>query len=510
MKLLSVHQIRDLDNFTIKSLGINSIELMERASKAVSDEIVALLPTADTKVVVFAGPGNNGGDGLAIARMLGQGGYDVEVYLFNTSGTLSEECQCNKDRLGKSTNVVMHEITSHFDLPHLGSEVWIIDALFGSGLSRPLEGGFKLLVDFVNNSNHKVISVDMPSGMLGVSKRNENETVEIVAVKADYTFTFHCLKPSMLLADNQKFLGQVKVLDIGLDDSGIKYENLQFSATECREAMSLLKIRDDFANKGSFGHGLLVAGSQGMAGASVLAGKSAYRSGLGKLSILTAEENLCVLQTALPEAVVSVYHHGDVACNLNGNTYSAVAIGPGLGQSAEAETIMFKLLDSDCTKMVIDADGLNILSKFPNWPQLLPKDTILTPHPKEWERLVGVKANRTAQLHKAMDTCQQYGIYIVLKDHYTAVCTPTGRVFFNTSGNSGMATAGSGDVLTGILLSLRSQGYSAEDACRLGVWLHGAAGDCAKNQFTEFGMMASDITEYLGEAFKMISNHCKI
>ena len=248
MKLLSVHQIRDLDNFTIKSLGINSIELMERASKAVSDEIVALLPTADTKVVVFAGPGNNGGDGLAIARMLGQGGYDVEVYLFNTSGTLSEECQCNKDRLGKSTNVVMHEITSHFDLPHLGSEVWIIDALFGSGLSRPLEGGFKLLVDFVNNSNHKVISVDMPSGMLGVSKRNENENVEIVAVKADYTFTFHCLKPSMLLADNQKFLGQVKVLDIGLDDSGVKYENLQYSATERREAMSLLKVRDDFAN----------------------------------------------------------------------------------------------------------------------------------------------------------------------------------------------------------------------------------------------------------------------
>ncbi len=514
MKLLSARQMKELDNYTVKALGITSAELMERASKAVTDEIASLLPSPDTRVVVFAGSGNNGGDGLAIARLLGQDGYDVEVFLFNTKGSLSDDCQSNRDRLETATNVVMHEITSQFDLPCLNTGDWIVDALFGTGLSHPLEGGFRQLVDFINGSGNKVVSVDLPSGLPGSVEHSESEENETTAVRADYTFTFHCLKPTMLLADNQRFLGRVKVLDIGLDDRNMEYDSLPFGVTGCQEAAGLLKPRDAFANKGTFGHGLLVAGSPGMAGASILSGKAACRSGIGKLSVFTAKENLVALQAALPEAVVVAMPSGtqtagiadEVTGLLDRQKYSAVAVGPGLGQDTRAEAILLGLTERDGVRLIVDADGLNILAKHRNWASLLPKGTILTPHPKEWERLLGRRTNDAAQLRYAMDYCEKYGIYIVLKGHYTAVCTPNGRVFFNTSGNSGMATAGSGDVLTGILLSLLSQGYSPEETCRLGVWLHGTAGDSARNKLTEYSMVASDIIENMGEAFKTALN----
>ncbi len=512
MKLLSARQMKELDDYTIKSLGIDSIELMERASRAVTKEIVSLLPSTDRKVVVFAGPGNNGGDGLAIGRMLGQDGYNVEVFLFNTKGHLSVECQFNRDRLEKSENVVMHEITSQFDLPHLNKQDLILDALFGVGLTRPLSGGFKLLVDFINNSDNTVVSVDLPSGLSGSVECNEMEWSESSVIRADYTFTFHCLKPTMLLGDNQKFLGHVKVLDIGLKDNKIDYNSLQFAITGQGDVTKLLKPRDAFGHKGTFGHGLLVAGARGMAGASILAGKAALRSGIGKLSVLTADENISVLQTALPEAVVINIQHDTINTTdatgymLDLLRYSAIAVGPGLGQNVDAEKKLLSLIDYSNIELIVDADGLNILAKHSSWASMLPKGTILTPHPKEWERLLGRKSNGVDQLRYAIDYCEKYGIYIVLKGHYTAVCTPEGRVFFNTSGNSGMATAGSGDVLTGILLSLRSQGYGAEEACRLGVWLHGVAGDCARNKMTDYSMVASDIINNLGEAFKTIAN----
>jgi ADP-dependent NAD(P)H-hydrate dehydratase / NAD(P)H-hydrate epimerase len=512
MKLLSAHQMKELDDYTVKSQGISSDELMERASRAVADEIISLLPATATNVVVFAGPGNNGGDGLAVARMLGHEGRHVEVFLFNTKGRLSDDCRCNWDRLQKSENVETHEITSQFDLPQLGADDWIVDALFGIGLSHPLAGGFKLLVDFINSSGNKVVSVDMPSGLPGAIDRVDSEERELAAVRADYTFTFHCLKPTMLLAESQRFLGKVKVLDIGLNDINTEYESLQFAVTEQSQATKMLIPRAPFGNKGTFGHGLLVAGARGMAGAAILSGRAACRSGIGKLSVLTAEENLAVLQTALPEAVVATIAadtKADKAADgmerlLDQHSYSAVAIGPGLGQGPKAEAVVFGTIGRKDLRLIVDADGLNILAKHADWVSLLPKGAILTPHPKEWERLMGIKANDVAKLRSAMDCCAQFGIYIILKGHYTAVCTPDRRVFFNTSGNNGMATAGSGDVLTGILLGLLSQGYSAEDACRLGVWLHGKAGDYAREQLTEYSMTALDIIGSLGDAFKTI------
>lgn len=503
MKILSSHEMRALDEYNIKSRGMASIDLMENASKAVAGELVALLPSFEIKVVVFAGPGNNGGDGLAIARIVADKGYMVEVFLFNTKNNLSDDCLSNKERLKECKNVSLHEITSQFDFPNLSNDDVIVDALFGTGLNRPLMGGYRQLVEFINNCKNKVVSVDIPSGMLDIAKA-VTEGEESVSVKADYTFTFHCLKPAMLLADNQEALGNLKVLDIGLDDSNINFSKTQFGTTETDDARLLLKKRDTFGHKGTFGHGLLVAGSSGMAGASFLAGKAAYRSGVGKLTIHTGAINVPIVQTILPEAVVSADANLNYVTSIEKKQYSAVGIGPGLGCSVETEEALFDFIKQGDLKLVIDADGLNILSKHYNWAKFLPKDTILTPHPGEWERMIGKHADSITQLRLAMDYAKLYGIYIILKGHYTAVCTPNGHVYFNVNGNSGMATAGSGDILAGIILSLRCQGYSALDACRLGVWLHGRAGDCAATKYGEHSMMASDMIECLGDAFKTL------
>lgn len=503
MKILSSHEIRALDDYNIKNYGIASIDLMENAARAVADELMVLLPSSEAKVVVFAGPGNNGGDGLAIARIVADNGYKVEVFLFNTRNSLSDDCLYNKKRLSGCKNVLLHEITSQFDFPVLSVDDLIVDALFGTGLNRPLTGGYKQLVEFINNSGNKVVSVDIPSGLVDVVEAVAGGE-EAVSVKADFTFTFHCLKPVMLLADNQDALGKIKVLDIGLDDRHINFSKTQFCTTEVDDARLLLKKRNSFGHKGTFGHGLLVAGSYGMAGASILAGKATYRSGIGKLTIHTVAVNVPILQVTLPEAVINADMNLNVVTSIEKKPYSAVAIGPGLGCDIETENVLLDFIKQEDLKLIIDADGLNILSKHYTWAKYLPKDTILTPHPKEWERLVGKHVCSAAQLRLAMDYAKLYGIYIILKGHYTAVCAPSGHVFFNINGNSGMATAGSGDVLTGILLALRGQGYSAQDACRLGVWLHGEAGDCAAKKYSEHALMAMDIVDCLGDAFKTL------
>ncbi|MDD6783392.1 MAG: NAD(P)H-hydrate dehydratase [Prevotellaceae bacterium] len=509
MKVLSTSQMRALDEYNIKTLGVESLELMERASRAVVDEIVHEVINADSGVMVFAGPGNNGGDGLAIARMLADRGYSVKAFLFNTRNCLSDDCMANRKRLAECEGVELVEITSQFDFPSLNPKDIIIDALFGTGLSRPLSGGYAKLVGFINRSGNTVVSVDVPSGMLDV------DTVDLkalrVVVKADYTYTFHSLKPTMLLADNREFLGVVKVLDIGLDDSNIDYTNTPFSTTGLLEAREIIQPLNDFAHKGTCGHGLLVAGSYGMAGASVLAAKAALKTGLGKLTLHTPINNLAVVQTAVPEAVVDFdsdqFCFTEVGQELVAHC-NAVAIGPGLGKGNETIGGLFHLLEQRPQRLIVDADALNILSLKTEWASLLPKDTIITPHRREWQRLLGVEGNElvddTWLLAEAMKRASDYGIYIVLKGHFTAVCCPGHKVFFNTTGNAGMATAGSGDVLTGIILALRARGYSAQDACRLGVWLHGKAGDCYAEANCRETLVASDLIDDISKAYKTL------
>lgn len=505
MKILTAHQIKALDRENITQLGTLSIDLMERASGVLCDSLCAEYNTA-TSFMVFAGPGNNGGDGLALSRLLIERGYEVEVYLFNTKNALSEDCLINKERLLKIDGVRFHEITSQFDLPKLGDGVVIVEALFGTGLSRPLSGGFRLLAEFINNSGHRVISVDLPSGMMDVDTECPTNA-DVVIVRADETFTFHCLKPCMLLADNQQYLGKLTVLDIGLNDSNINYSDLTYSATTEEDAKRLLKHRDAYGHKGTFGHGLLIAGSKGMAGASVLGARGALRAGLGKLTVRCPECNLIPLQISVPEAVISVSGDKDSvsALDIESGRYDAVAFGSGVGQGADAKKALLDVINQKPERLVLDADGLNLLSQLSRWKAIVPQNTILTPHKKEWERLCGlIKMNDTALLQQARMCARDYQIYIVLKGHYTMICTPQGRVFFNIGGNSGMATAGSGDVLTGIILSLLAQGYGHEDACRLGVWLHACAGDIAAKELSEESLVASDIVNALPRAFQLL------
>lgn len=505
MKILTAQQIKALDRENITQFGTPSIELMERASGVLCERLCAEY-TADTPFLVFAGPGNNGGDGLALCRMLMQRGYDVEVYLFNIKNSLSPDCLTNKERLQEMPGAKLHEITSQFDLPHLGEGVVIVEALFGTGLSRPLAGGFRLLAEFINNSGHRVVSVDLPAGMMDVDTECP-VGAETFIVRADETFTFHCLKPCMLLADNQQYLGKVSVLDIGLNDSNTNYQELTYCTTTQEEAKRLMKPRNAFGHKGTFGHGLLIAGSRGMAGASVLGAKAALRSGAGKITVCCPECNVQTLQISVPECVVTMGKDKEAvsAVDIEKGRYDAMAFGPGVGQGIDAKRALLDMLNQEPERIVIDADGLNLLSEQNRWKILLPKNAILTPHRKEWVRLCGLKdANDTALLQEARACAMECHIYIVLKSHYTMIFTPQGRVFFNVGGNSGMATAGSGDVLTGILLSLLAQGYDHEDACRLGVWLHACAGDLAAKDLSEESMVASDIVAHLSGAFQLL------
>lgn len=505
MKILTAQQIKALDRENITQFDTPSIELMERASGVLCEKLCEDYDTA-TPFMVFAGPGNNGGDGLALSRMLKERGYDVEVYLFNIKNSLSEDCLINKERLQEKEGVKLHEITTQFDLPKLGEGVVIIETLFGTGLNRPLTGGFRLLAEFINNSGHRVVSVDMPAGMMDVDVECPADSDNVI-VRADETFTFHCLKPCMLMADNQQYLGKLSVLDIGLNDSNIKYADLTYTATMQTDAKRLLKMRNPFGHKGTFGHALMIAGSKGMAGASVLGARAALKSGVGKLTVGCPECNLQTLQICVPECVVNVGKKKDAvsAIDLSGGRYSAVAFGSGVGQEIGTKESLVNMINQEPPRFIIDADGLNLLATMSRWKTILPKNTVLTPHRKEWVHLCGNRdMSDTALLQEARACAMECHIYIVLKGHYTMVCTPQGRVFFNVGGNSGMATAGSGDVLTGILLSLLAQGYSHEDACRLGVWLHACAGDMAAKELSEESMVASDIINHLSCAFQSL------
>lgn len=503
MKILTAIQMAKLDEYTIKNEPVTSIGLMERAANALCDEIRKIcMPASSLKI--FAGPGNNGGDALAVARLLAQD-YRVEVFLFNTSGQLSNDCRENMERLTTTCpDVAFHEITDRFEMPDLDKNDWVIDGLFGTGLNKAISGGFALLIKSINNAASKVISIDIPSGLM--CEDNTYSTPDHI-IHADYTLTIQCLKPAFMMADNRLFLGIIKILDIGLLINDISFEQMPYSLIERTDAKDLLKKRDPFGNKGTFGHGLLIAGSYGMAGAAVIAARACMHSGIGKLTIHTPKANSPILQVAVPEAVV---HHDEDNSYFTSiekmDGYNALAIGPGLSDKKDTAIAFIDQINHTQKPLVIDADGLNILAGHKGWIQQIPPNTILTPHPKEFIRLFGNSLSAFDLLNQAREQAEHQSIYIILKGHFTAICCPNGHIYFNTTGNSGMATAGTGDALTGILLSLLSQGYQIENACVLAVYLHGLAGDLAAKELTEEGMTVNDLIHYLPYAIKELKN----
>lgn len=496
--------MKELDDFTIRHDNISSLDLMERASGEVTKFILNTYPDTERHIVVFAGPGNNGGDGLAVARQLCTRGYrDIEVYLFNTHDCLSPDCQKNAARLQTDCPAVKFtEVKQQFEAPNLTESTLIIDALFGTGINKPLNGGFGALVRLINASHAEVVSIDMPSGLM-CEDNTCNTRSNIVC--ATHTLTFQLPKLAQILPDNQTFVGELHQLDIGLSEEMTDNLETQFFITEAAQVKAMLKRRPAFGHKGTFGHALIVAGKYGMAGAAVLAARACLRSGLGKLTVHTPRRNCSILQTTVPEALLSLDKSEECfSAPVPTDSYDAIAIGPGIGTDKHTALALIEQTSHTAVPLVLDADAINILAHHKGWIPQIPAETIFTPHPGEMQRLGICNNDSFSLLNEAIAMAQRHKFYIILKGHFTAVCTPEGRVYFNPTGNSGMATAGSGDVLTGIITSLLAQKYPNENACRLGVYLHGLAGDIAAERLGEECMTASDIIDALPEAFRRL------
>lgn len=501
IKIFPTIQLKELDAYTIENEPVSSIDLMERASRALA-RAMSERWSAETPFTVFAGPGNNGGDALAVSRLLAERGCRVEVYLFNTKGTLSPDCETNKERLAGVAGIDFHEITTQFVPPVLTAEHVVVDGLFGSGLNKPLSGGFAAVVKYINTSPATVVAIDVPSGLMG-----EDNTYNIQAniIRADLTLSLQLPKLAFLFAENAPFVGEWQLLDIGLSEEAIEEKETDFALTEHEDVASMLKPRGKFAHKGNFGRALLIAGSQGMAGASVLAARACLRSGVGLLTVHIPFCNNFIVQTSVPEAMTEI-DINDVrfSCATDTDDYQAVGIGPGLGKAGDTEAALLEQIESCQTPMVVDADALNLLGEHRSYIGRLPKGSILTPHPKELERLVGKCQNSYERLTKARELARSAGVHIILKGAYSVVIAPSGKCWFNPTGNPGMATGGSGDVLTGVVLALLAQGYDAETAARMAAYVHGLAGDIACKKHGVMGMTAGDIVTCLPPAWRML------
>ncbi|OJV23735.1 MAG: hypothetical protein BGO32_13270 [Bacteroidetes bacterium 37-13] len=500
MKILSATQIKEADAFTIANEPIASIDLMERAASAFTDKFLELFDVYDKPITIICGIGNNGGDGLAIARLLHFLRAKPSVFIIGDKLKATEDFNKNYERL-EATQVPMFLGNEKLQLDINKSEI-VIDALFGIGLSRKLENVYKEVVECINQSGKTVVSVDMPSGLFCDVLNKENDTL----ICAAHTITFQQPKLSFLFPENEMFCGNVHTVNIGLNKRFYSETNSDYFISEKAEFLSAKVFhRNRFSHKGTFGHLLLVAGSKGKAGAAVLSAKSALRSGVGLLSILSAAANIPVLQTVVNEAMCLEDEAQNFITKIEAEFPDAFAIGPGIDTNENTADALLLFLKQNEKPLVLDADALNILAQQKEFKNLFPKECVITPHPKEFDRLTGKSNNSFERLQKARAFSKEHKVVVVLKGAHTAVVEPSGNVYFNSTGNAGMATAGSGDVLTGIVGSFLAQGLSALEAARLAVFLHGLAGDFAAKEKTEMALIAGDIIEFLPQAIKEMS-----
>lgn len=503
MKILTSDKIREADAYTIKHEPIASIDLMERAAHQLLNWIKARYAPEES-FRIFAGPGNNGGDGWALARLLSLEGYkDVRLSLLKISDKLSPDADINRRRLEDETHVEITAITEKSEFPEIESRDVVVDALFGSGLSRPLEGLPGELVEHLNSSPCKaVIAVDVPSGLF--SEGVKSPTAGAV-IEADHTLSFQFPKLAFMFPENDRYAGKWEVLPIGLYPEFIQKVDTPYYFTREEDVYPLLKPRKKFSHKGTYGHALLVAGSYGMMGAAVLAARAAVRAGTGLLTSHVPRLGVDIMQNSVPESLITM-DESDIIFTEHTplDKFTAVAIGPGLNQKSNTKKGLIALLKAVRVPLLIDADGLNLLSSIENWPELLPENTILTPHPKEFDRLFGESADTKERLEKVQAFSKSHPCVIVLKGAHTAVSDPRGNIHFNSTGNPGMAKGGCGDVLTGIILGLLAQGYSPADAARLGVFVHGSAGDLGALDTGLTALLPSDLTDNIGKAFNVL------
>jgi hydroxyethylthiazole kinase-like uncharacterized protein yjeF len=471
LPLLIASQIREADAYTIAHEPIASIDLMERASKAFVGWFVNHFPEDRKSVSIYCGTGNNGGDGLAIARMLHQHGYqkiEVKIARFSDKGT--DDFNLNLDRL-KQLDIPIIEIKSGDQFPEEKSSI-IIDALLGTGLNKPLKGDYEKLVDHLNDLGKTIVSVDVPTGLLADGEIPSDAKV----LKANLVITFQQPKISFLLPESGPFIECWEAVNIGISEKFIRSVDSPYNLVGEKDIRSRLKPRHRFSNKGTYGHVLVVAGQPEIMGAALLSSSACVYAGAGLTTACVPQSGLTALNSYLPE-IMAVVRHEDQLPEIDWTKFNTIAVGPGLGKGTESVSLFKYVLENFRKPIVIDADALNMLSSNPGLWVFVPKASIITPHVKEFDRLFGDHKNWWDRLQTGRQKSKEHGIYIVLKNDYTIIITPDDKLYFNSTSNAAMASGGMGDVLTGVIAALLAQKYSSEDACIIGNYIHGKAGD---------------------------------
>jgi NAD(P)H-hydrate epimerase len=467
--LLTASEFKAADAYTIENEPISSIDLMERASQAFVKVFKKEVTNKKSKIAVFCGQGNNGGDGLAIARLLVEEKYqDINVYVLKFAQKQSDEFNINLKRL-KQTKIKINKVDDVNQLKNLEADI-IIDAILGTGLSKPLQGNFAEIAKLINNSSAKIIAVDVPTGF-----NCEGEIpINYLGVKADLVISFQLPKINFFFPESIKALKKFKIVDIGLAETFFHNQKTNWKLTDISTVKKIIKPRENFTHKGTYGHALIVAGNEVTMGAGLLTANACLHSGAGLTTLCLPQSGLTALNTTLPE-VMALSRYKDLANN-DFNKYSIIAIGPGLGTSKEERDLLVKIIKLNMP-LVIDADGLNILSNTPNLINQLAEGCVLTPHMKEFDRLFGEHKSWWDRVQTASEKAKTLKSVIILKNQYSFVCLPNGDIHINLAGNPAMASGGMGDVLTGIITALIAQKYSPEEATILGAYLHGKAGD---------------------------------
>lgn len=474
MKILSAEDIRELDKYTIQHEPVSSVDLMERAATKFFEAVRGVI-LREQEVYVFCGQGNNGGDGLAVSRMLNLAGYkNVKTFVVEQGGKKSPDFEVNEARLKAIKDIAV--VTSQQQIPAIKKTAVIIDAIFGTGLTREVEGLCAEVIGAINESGAVVYSIDIPSGLYCDKLNNPNDVI----INSTSTYTFHSPKLTFLFPQNEKFVPSFEILDIGLSKEFNEQPSSSYEFLDGNLIKRLIKKRSKFSHKGTYGHALISAGSYGKMGAAILSVKAALHSGAGLVTASVPKCGYQMMQITNPEAMVLIDDNENILTEMQEySKFSALGIGPGIGDQSATADLLENILRRADIPLVLDADALNIISQYHHLKDLIPFNTIITPHPGEFKRLVWESKDDMLRLQKQMEFSQQYKTVVVLKGANTSISTPDGKVYFNSTGNPGMAKGGSGDVLTGIITSLRAQGYSPEHAAVIGVFIHGLAGDIA-------------------------------
>lgn len=503
MKIFTNDQLQQIQRYCVDEEGIPASEMIQRMADGVTAEVVRLTAGEQRPITVFAGPGNNGAEALAVARLLTDQGFAPVVYLFNIRGnSINRECRENRAALIATGRARLVEIIDSMEPPELTERHIVVDGLFGAGLREPLSGGFMTLVRDINDSGAEVVAIDVPSGLMADWNPS---TIARNVVHASVTCTPQFPHISFFISDNAPMVGRVKIIDVGIGNSATRNIATRYHLVEPADVRRVLKPRGDFSSKADYGNALLLAGSYGMMGAAVLAAGGALRSGAGKLTVHTARCGFNIMQTAVPEAL---YHpdKNDIVVTdmLCARDFDGVGVGPGLGTAEVTAQALEALLKQYRRPLVLDADALNIIARRPVLLPLIPPGSVITPHAGEFDRLAGESPSAEGRLLKAIELARKNNIIVVLKGHFTATVRPDGKVFFNSTGGPGMATGGAGDVLTGIITSFLAQGYSPEISAIAGVFVHGSAGDIASRDFGSYGVTAGDIARAVAPAIKSL------